>query len=213
MANSKEPTTKEAEEARLANTQVTPVATPTEVKEAEIEESAEKTEAAKEGAQAVETKLGTSQEEKAAERAGVQKEALDNSHQNREPKNEFEKENQKVTEKERKAAQKESDLSTKQRAKNADTPTELAEKDAAKTVETNQGLEMAQAIVQGLKGANDKNFALQPDAGVEHRFSVVRNKQGEVMVRENETGVLSKVQLESIEEKEASIQGQDVEEI
>lgn len=76
-----------------------------------------------------------------------------------------------------------------------------------------EGSEIAAAIAAGLKGATDKNFTLQPDAGVEHRFSVVRNKQGEVMLRENESGTLSKVQLESIEEKEASIQGQEVTEV
>lgn len=78
----------------------------------------------------------------------------------------------------------------------------------------NAGSDIAAAITQGLKGATDKNFQMQPDVGVEHRYAVVRSvKTGEVMIRETENGVLSKVQLESIEEKEASIQGQDVEEV
>lgn len=92
---------------------------------------------------------------------------------------------------------------------------EAEEAEAAKlpTPAQNAGSDIAAAITQGLKGATEKNFTLQPDTGVEPRFSVVKNKQGEVMVRENENGVLSKVQLESIEEKEASIQGQEVEEV
>jgi len=83
----------------------------------------------------------------------------------------------------------------------------------AKGAKTSEGSEIAAAIAQGLKGATEKNFTLEPDTGVDPRFSVVRNKQGEIMLRENESGQLSKVQLESIEEKEASIQGQEVEEV
>lgn len=75
-----------------------------------------------------------------------------------------------------------------------------------------EGSEIARAIAEGLKGATEKNFKLEPDAGVMPRFSVVRNKQGEVMLRENENGVLSKIQMQSLEEKEASIQNQEVEE-
>lgn len=90
---------------------------------------------------------------------------------------------------------------------------EVTPVEAPKSAEANQGSEIAAAIAAGMKGATEKNFTLQPDAGVDPRFAVVRNKQGEIMLRENETGHLSKVQLESIEEKEASIQGQDVEEV
>ena len=75
------------------------------------------------------------------------------------------------------------------------------------------GSEIAAALVQGLKDAKGGNFELQPDEGVEPRFSLVKNKEGEVMIRENETGHLSQLQLKSIEEKEASIQDQEVEEI
>lgn len=157
----------------------------------------------KEGAKEVDTKLGTSPEEKAAERAGAPEPVLDNPKQNREPKNEFEKENQKVTDAERKAAQKESDLSTEKRVEKAQEPKELAKEDA-----------IASAIAQGFKQSKEDSFALQAEEGINHRFTVVKNKQtGEVMLRENETGTLSKVQLLSLEEKEASIQGQEVEEL
>lgn len=77
-----------------------------------------------------------------------------------------------------------------------------------------EGSEIAQAISEGLaKATGKKGFEVTVDDSVDHRFSVVKNAEGEVMVRENETGVLSKVQLKSLEEKEASLQGQKVEEV
>lgn len=88
-----------------------------------------------------------------------------------------------------------------------------ANTDAEKTVETNQGADIAAALVQGLKDAKGGNFQLKPDEGVEPRFTLVKNRGGEVLVRENETGHLSQIQLKSIEEKEASIQGQEVTEL
>lgn len=177
----------------------------------EHKDATQKVEEHKDAAKAVDTKLGTSPEEKAAERADVPEERLENPVQNREPKNEFEKENQKVTDAQRKAAQKESDLSTEKRIEKAEAPEKAAEKDAKKTAELNQGSEIAQAI-SDLAAGKDK-FKLEADAGVEPRYSLVKNKQGEVLLRENETRTLSRLQLESIEEKEASIQDQDVEEL
>lgn len=202
-----------SDELHAKNVALNPEVPATEGKDAENEVAAKKVEEHKKDAKEVDTKLGTSQEEKAAERAGVAKERLDNEKQNREPKNEFEKDNQKVTEAERKAAQKESDLSTEKRIEKADVPTEAAHKDAAKTAETNQSSDIAAAIKDGFKSSKDDSFELQADAGVEHRFSLVKNKDGDVMLRENETGHLSRLQLQSIEEKEASIQGQEVEEL
>ena len=76
-----------------------------------------------------------------------------------------------------------------------------------------EGSEIASAIAEGFKKSKESNFAFTGEEGIDHRFSVVKNKDGEVMLRENESGTLSKIQLLSIEEKEASIQGQDVEEI
>ena len=74
-----------------------------------------------------------------------------------------------------------------------------------------EGSEIASAIAKGFKQSKEESFTLVAEEGIEPRFTVVKNKSGEVMLRENETGHLSKVQLESIEEKEASIQGQEVE--
>lgn len=83
------------------------------------------------------------------------------------------------------------------------------------TPAASMGGEIAAAIAQGLKDSKrDKTIKITSDKSVVSRFSVVRSKlTGEVMLRENESGVLSKIQLQSIEEKEASIQGQEVEEI
>ena len=201
------------DEAYDANNQVNPALTPAEVKAGEVEEAEEKVETRKAEATEVETELGTSEEEAAAERAGVPKERLHNEMQNRQPKNEFEVSNQKVTEEERQAAQKVSDMGHTEKEEQAPTPNEAANTDAAKTTETNQGAEIAAAISAGLKDAKGGNFQLKPDEGVEPRFSLVKNKEGKVLVRENETGHLSEVQLKSIEEKEASIQDQEVEEI
>lgn len=201
-------------EAYEANTQVNPHATAQEVKEAENEDNAEKVDSRRDEAREVETKLGTSTEEAAAARAGVPEEHLNNPKQNREPKNEFEASNQKVTEEERQAAQKVSDMTTSARVDEAPTPNEAGKVDAEQTAQTNQSSEIAQAIAEGFKRSKDDNFELQSEPDVEHRFTLVKNKQtGEVMIRENETGTLSKIQLESIEEKEASIQNTEVEEL
>ena len=57
-----------------------------------------------------------------------------------------------------------------------------------------EGSEIAKAISEGLEKATaKKGFEVTVDDSVDHRFSVVKNAEGEVMVRENETGVLSKV--------------------
>lgn len=90
---------------------------------------------------------------------------------------------------------------------------EVVNKDAQKSVEANQGSDIAQAIAEGFKRSKEDSFELRADEGVENRFSLVKNKDGEVMLRDNSDGTLSKLQLESIEEKEASIQDQDVTEL
>lgn len=89
------------------------------------------------------------------------------------------------------------------------------EEEAKNPPKQSEGSEIASAIREGLKGnKEDKRIKITSDKHVKSMFSVVRNKDtGEVMLRENSTGVLSKVQLESLEEKEASLQNQEVEEI
>jgi len=203
-----------SDEAYDANTRVNPLATAIEVKEAELEDNAEKVATRLDEAKVADTDLGSSEEEAAAARAGVQSELLENPKQNREPKNEFEVSNQKVTEEERQAAQEVSDMTTKAREDESPTPAESAATDAERTAGTNQGSEIATAIAEGFKRSKDDSFTLQEDPGIEHRFTLVKNKQtGEVMIRENETGTLSKIQLLSLEEKEADVQTTEVEEL
>lgn len=84
----------------------------------------------------------------------------------------------------------------------------------AKPAKEAEGSEIARAIAEGLKTVvGQKNFVIAADKSVDPRFTVVKNKQGEVFVRENATNRLSKVQLQSLEEKESSIQGQEVTEV
>ena len=90
---------------------------------------------------------------------------------------------------------------------------EVANKDTQNTAESSQGSDIAQAIAEGFKRSKEDSFELRADEGVENRFSLVENKNGEVMLRDNTDGTLSKLQLESIEEKEASIQDQEVTEL
>lgn len=201
-------------EAYEANTQVNPHASAQEVKEAELEDNAEKVETRLDEAKVVDRELGTSEEEAAAARAGVPEERLNDPKQNREPKNVFEESNQKVTEEERQAAQGVSDMTTAARQDEAPTPNQAAATDAEHTAGTNQGNEIAAAIADGFRRSKDDSFALQEEPGVDHRFTLVKNKQtGEVMIRENETGTLSKIQLLSLEEKEADVQATEVEEL
>lgn len=196
-----------------ANTQVNAYATAAEVKADELEDNAETVQTRKDEAKEVETELGASEEEAAAKRAGVAEPVLDNPKQNREPKNEFEKSNQKVTEEERVAAQKVSSMSSSDKEEKAPTPAESAQTDAARTAETNQNSSVADAIREGFSASKKDSFKLEADAGVDPRFTLVKNAEGDVMLRENETGHLSRIQLESIEEKEASIQNQEVTEL
>lgn len=87
-----------------------------------------------------------------------------------------------------------------------------ANADGAETVKsmaTTMGAAMASAIRES--AASEKNWTISADTSVDSRFTVVRNKAtGEVMLRENSNGHLSKIQLKSIEEKDADIQGAEV---
>lgn len=85
----------------------------------------------------------------------------------------------------------------------------------AKAEKPSEGSEIAAAIREGLSAnKEDKRIKITSDKHVRSMFSVVRSKTtGELMLRENSTGVLSKVQLKSIEEKEADLQSEEVEEI
>ena len=88
------------------------------------------------------------------------------------------------------------------------------ESKVAPAAKASEGSEIARAIAEGMKGAkDDKTIRIVGDPNVNSRFSVVRNRQtGEFLVRDNEGGGISPLQLKSIEEKQASLQGLDVEE-
>lgn len=202
------------DEAYDANNAVVPGETRSETRDRENEENEQAVETRKNEAKEVQTDLGTSEEEAAAARAGVDSTRLENPKQNREPKNVFEESNQKVTEEERQAAQEVSDMTTQDRVESNPEPAEQAQNDAQRTAATNQSSEIATAIAEGFKRSKDDNFTLQGEPGVDPRFTLVKNKQtGEVMIRENETNTLSKIQLLSLEEKEADIQKTEVEEL
>ena len=69
-----------------------------------------------------------------------------------------------------------------------------------------------QAIAEA-QNAN-KNFKIETDDNIQHRFSVVRDKAtGTIMTRENDSGKLTPVQLSSLEEKQAEAQNAEVEEV
>lgn len=73
------------------------------------------------------------------------------------------------------------------------------------------GKQIASAIVEGMNATKeDKRIKITSDPSVTSRFSVVKNAQGVILTRENETGELSEVQLKSLEEKKAEEQNQEV---
>lgn len=78
-----------------------------------------------------------------------------------------------------------------------------------------EGSEIASAIAKGMENVGkSRPIKITADKSVRSIFAVVRSKTtGDVMLRENSSGVLSKVQLQSLEEQEASMQDEEVEEI
>lgn len=213
-----------SKELHKKNTESATVKDAAKLKEEEVKAVEANEKAHVEEAQPVKTS-GDSPEEKAAKRAGINEERetgaeIDGqkNHQNRNPRNKFEKENQKVTDEVRRAAQKESDLSTEKREEKAEEPKAAAKNDAAKTAEVNHDSNIADAIIKGMQGISESGqkkdkFQFSSDRAVQHRFSVVRNKEGKVFIRENAVNVISPVQTESLEEKDAAVQSQEVEEL
>lgn len=84
---------------------------------------------------------------------------------------------------------------------------------------TEQSDEALVAIAQGMQVIAEaqnagKNFKIETDDNIQHRFSIVRNKAtGTIMMRENDSGKLTPVQLSSLEEKQAEAQNVEVEEV
>lgn len=84
---------------------------------------------------------------------------------------------------------------------------------------TGQSDEALAAIAKGMQAIAEaqnagKNFKIETDDNIQHRFSVVRDKAtGTIMTRENDSGKLTPVQLSSLEEKQAEAQNVKVEEV
>lgn len=94
------------------------------------------------------------------------------------------------------------------------TPVEVKTPEA--TPEAQTGNAIADAISTGLANALDSSkpkIKIETDPAVQSRFSIVKNSGGEIFVRDNSTSKLSELQLESIEEKNAAIQGEEVQEL
>lgn len=93
--------------------------------------------------------------------------------------------------------------------KKSETPAAVAQSDisAAQAI--------GEAIAKGLADSKEeKKMVVSVDESVQPRFSLVRDQStGEVLTRENETGVLSQLQLKSLEEKQNDLQNRDVEEV
>ena len=94
-------------------------------------------------------------------------------------------------------------------------PVQIAVEDKSTPSETvNVASEIGAAIAQAITSTKeDKNIKFTSDPGVVPRFALVKNKSGDVLIRENESGRLSELQLKSIEEKQALVQDQEVEEL
>ena len=95
-----------------------------------------------------------------------------------------------------------------------DEPVEVVEAPAPSPA-AGEGSQIAEAIAKGMENVGKgRPIKISADKSVQSVFSVVRSRAtGEVMIRENATGVLSKVQLKSLEEQEASMQNEEVEDI
>nr|DAK13086.1 MAG TPA: hypothetical protein [Caudoviricetes sp.] len=82
-----------------------------------------------------------------------------------------------------------------------------------------QSDEALAAIAKGMQAIAEaqnanKNFKIETDDNIQHRFSVVRDKAtGTIMTRENDSGKLTPVQLSSLEEKQIESQNAEVEEV
>lgn len=85
----------------------------------------------------------------------------------------------------------------------------------AATSDISAAAEIGAAIAKGLADAKeDKKITINVDETITPRFSLVRDQStGEVLTRENETGLLSQLQLKSLEEKDSDLQSRSVEEV
>lgn len=77
---------------------------------------------------------------------------------------------------------------------------------------TSEASELASVLREAISGS--KNFQIAVDENVKSRFSLVKDSEtGEVMLRDNDEGTLSEIQMKSLEEKKAELLAREYEEL
>lgn len=77
---------------------------------------------------------------------------------------------------------------------------------------TSEASELASVLREAISGS--KNFQITVDENVKSRFSLVKdNETGEIMLRDNDEGSLSEIQMKSLEEKKAELAAREYEEL
>lgn len=77
---------------------------------------------------------------------------------------------------------------------------------------TSEASELASVLREAISGS--KNFQITVDENVKSRFSLVKdNETGEIMLRDNDEGSLSEIQMKSLEEKKADLLAREYEEL
>lgn len=77
---------------------------------------------------------------------------------------------------------------------------------------TSEASELASVLREAISGS--KNFQITVDENVKSRFSLVKdNETGEIMLRDNDEGALSEIQMKSLEEKKADLLAREYEEL
>lgn len=77
---------------------------------------------------------------------------------------------------------------------------------------TSEASELASVLREAISGS--KNFQITVDKNVKSRFSLVKDSEtGEVMLRDNDEGTLSEIQMKSLEEKKADLLAREYEEL
>lgn len=80
------------------------------------------------------------------------------------------------------------------------------------TPATGEASELASVLREAISGS--KNFQITVDENVKSRFSLVKdNETGEIMLRDNDEGTLSEIQMKSLEEKKADLLAREYEEL
>lgn len=80
------------------------------------------------------------------------------------------------------------------------------------TPATGEASELASVLREAISGS--KNFQIAVDENVKSRFSLVKdNETGEIMLRDNDEGTLSEIQMKSLEEKKADLLAREYEEL